>query len=319
MEDLKERWNHIRSKYATDRAHFVKIARRWEFDGWHRAAKHIRESLKEADEICKKVDSLLRSKKSVEREQEKIVEKCICKLEYAYKDLSWSTNAIWKQWTRIGGAASLVILFISFVGFPRFISSRSCSPVLMHGDVVWEDSFSASFGGIRHGDVVSFHSPDCVCGQKRSWLRKLASTFGLPGACKREFGRIVALGGESVEGCVQCGDCALLVNGQKFELNFLNDVSEECDLENGLDGFEVKIPGLAFSEDVFEKVVVPKGCCWIMSDSRSSRRDSRKWGPLPVKNIHGKVGRVLFSFLPKFFGGPKLKARWNRVFKNINV
>jgi signal peptidase I len=55
------------------------------------------------------------------------------------------------------------------------------------------------------------------------------------------------------------------------------------------DGFDQKRPTLQRLVNGCYKWHVPPGHCFVMSDNRKSRSDSRYWGPLPLKSVLGVV------------------------------
>ena len=57
---------------------------------------------------------------------------------------------------------------------------------------------------------------------------------------------------------------------------------------------------LPFSGNM-ERIVLGEHECFVLSDDRSNTNDSRTWGPVPVKNISGKV---LFRYWPFTRFGP---------------
>jgi signal peptidase I len=104
----------------------------------------------------------------------------------------------------------------------------------------------------------------------------------------------------------------------------------------------IKIPGLPFlreayspsikdptsgkSADVFGPMRVPEGKYWVMGDSRKNSRDSRWFGFLDKKYVHGRLSFIIYSIDSQesfwLFGLLKhpidfwLKAiRWNRFIK----
>ncbi|MCE5251583.1 signal peptidase I [bacterium] len=51
--------------------------------------------------------------------------------------------------------------------------------------------------------------------------------------------------------------------------------------------------------DFYPLKVVERDSLFVLGDNRDFSFDSRSWGPLPSKNLRGKVGYILFSLDPK--------------------
>lgn len=64
-----------------------------------------------------------------------------------------------------------------------------------------------------------------------------------------------------------------------------------------------RIPGI----DTMERIIVPADSYFVMGDNRDDSLDSRSWGFVPRRNIHGKAWIVYWSW------SSFSDIRWNRI------
>ncbi|MCK4499474.1 hypothetical protein KAU11_03205 [Candidatus Babeliales bacterium] len=283
MERAFERWCHIRAKYIARKPYFSKLVRKWEFSGWNTAARHVKELLKKTDILCCEI------KREFEKDNvdSVLIERKIKYFASLYKDLSWSSTSMWRQWSRVGGAIAFVVLIATFIGWPRRVFAPAVISGLASGDIVWEDRLTAVRGKLTYGDVVSFHDSSCLCcnAKKQSLWGKFLNALELPGACPVQVGRVVAVAGDAVEGTLFHGDMRILVNGTVVQDTLLNQSNVIC--ENG----EVIVSNLAVQDDLFEEKAVPQSYCLVISDHNGHRF----WESVDSSRIMGKIQRVLYS------------------------
>ncbi|HET9443753.1 MAG TPA: signal peptidase I [Acidimicrobiales bacterium] len=131
----------------------------------------------------------------------------------------------------------------------------------------------------RRGDVVVFECPPAAaCTRDRpatnpvsGALRWVGRHVGLiPPSTEDYIKRVVALGGETVEG----RDGHVYVDGLRLEEPYLPDGMVTAD---------------------FAPVTVGEGQLWVMGDNRANSSDSRVFGPIGEDLV---VGRTLFRLLP---------------------
>ena len=179
----------------------------------------------------------------------------------------------------------LVILLVSFVlvfGFVRpfvveafYIPSESMVPTLRVGDRVLVNKFIYRFSEPERGDIIVFQSveggplppPQNPVAQAIEYIKVL---FGLEKPSReapREdlIKRVVGVAGDRI--AVRGG--TLYVNGEPQDEPYVNK----------------KFPDRSTSAPV----TVPEGHVFAMGDNRANSRDSRFFGPVPMKNIEGEA------------------------------
>jgi len=170
-------------------------------------------------------------------------------------------------------ALVLVVGVRLFLFCPYEVSSHSMTDTLLPGDLVLVDKVVYARAGPSRGDVICFTSPT--------------------GGGRDFFGRVIALGGETLE----------LREGLVFIDGARNPLDE---------------PYVArTTREDFGPVVVPEGCLFVMGDNRVDARDSRIWGPLDAGLVLGRVAGVLFSDDPYAVDkdlGLSGTVRWERTF-----
>ena len=103
-----------------------------------------------------------------------------------------------------------------------------------------------------------------------------------------EFGRVIAPGGQPVQGCDDQG--GVTVDGQPLDEPYLYF------------GF-----GAGNAQESFPPVTVPEGHLWVMGDNRNNSSDSRRHvddsssGTIPVDNVIGKARAIVLP--PSRWGG----------------
>jgi len=115
--------------------------------------------------------------------------------------------------------------------------------------------------------------------------------------------RIVATGGETVA----INRKKLFVNGNPVPLP-----------EKGKNADPEMLRKENARRDFYPVIVVPKDSLFVLGDNRDFSFDSRSWGPLPRKNLRGRVRYILWSLDPKVpWTDLKHKIRKERFFMPI--
>lgn len=157
-----------------------------------------------------------------------------------------------KEWGQSILVALVLTLIIRAYVIQAFkIPSGSMRPTLMEGDKLFVNKFIYRFKPMRPGDII---------------------VFKYPGDPKKDFiKRLVALEGQVVE----IRDGKAIVDGEI------------------LDDPETFGKFYYYNHDPFggpdEKIKVPKDAVYVLGDNSANSTDSRFWGFVPKKNIHGKA------------------------------
>jgi len=159
------------------------------------------------------------------------------------------------------------------------IPSASMVPSILKGDYVLLNKSIYNLQSPARGDVVVFVNPN---DRRKNWIK-----------------RIVALPNDTVE----IRNNVLFINGEplahrpiseaklsKIEDQITGSVLEEI---NGTTDYEIMLSTNSGAD--FRKIKVPNGHCFVLGDNRGNSRDSRHLGPIPLRDV---MGRVDFIYLP---------------------
>jgi signal peptidase I len=168
----------------------------------------------------------------------------------------------WRRITRIGFWAliglAVLLLVASIVSL--FLITRVYSvstPTMEHTVPAGDRVLLAPGSAIHRGDVVVLRVPVSVSDSTTVFVKRV---IGLPGdhvACCDPRGRVT-------------------VNGKPLDETYL-------------------YPGDRPSRSTFSVTLGP-GRIWVMGDQRSISADSRKWGPVPLSGVVGRVAVVNHGF-----------------------
>ena len=151
--------------------------------------------------------------------------------------------------------AIFAIIYL-FVAQPHKVSGQSMFPNFHNGDYILTDKISYRFYPPKYGDVIVLRNP-----------RNESQDF---------IKRIIALPGQTIK----VENTSVYVNGLKLDERYLPS------------GTPTR--GGSFLRDG-EIVTVPEDQWVVIGDNREHSSDSREIGPIPQKQI---IGRVFFRYFP---------------------
>jgi signal peptidase I len=204
----------------------------------------------------------------------------------------------WLRWTLITLAVASFV-FISFFK-PYRIPSGAMIPTLQIGDHVMVSRLARSPG---RGDIIVFDYPK---EPDKAFIK-----------------RVVAVAGDTIEG----RQGVLYLNGKPVASV---PVAGPCEYDELLDeGRWKKVPCRAFEEQLdghryhvvfdaageprsFAPQTVPADSYFVLGDNRDNSHDSRYWGFVPKKLLHGTASFTAISFGPNGLRGDRFFKRVNR-------
>jgi len=223
----------------------------------------------------------------------------------------------------------VILLFFVYlvrtVGFGLYqVPTGSMETTMLVGERFFADKFTPIFWKIKRGDIVSFNNPNYNYSENKLinlWQRYV---WGPQNWTKR----VIALPGERIRGVVEDEKPVVYVDEKKLNEPYVNkyplvpiwqnhpggalgyksyDLSKKHDEQifykidprlriNQPMLLPVKRPQTPMSggADIFDVKLGPDQY-WVMGDNRLGSSDSRVWGPLPGKLIHGKIKYRILS------------------------
>lgn len=253
-----------------------------------------------------------------------------------------------------------VALLLRTFGYGLYqVPSSSMEPTMLIGERFFADKFTVHFKELRRGDIVTFNDPNFTYSNKMLAYAFQKYLWGPRNLTKR----IIGIPGDTIRGDIQNGKPVIYVNGKLLFEPYINRYPL-VPIDADKDVWRVYDPNFAFaeqpfykldsktvasaqawyeqrgekpfrlpydgspdpSEDVFE-VTLAKGQYWVMGDNRIGSYDSRSWGPLEGRHIHGKILYRLWSidsqaawWIFDILRHPTefwKNVRWGRSFKRI--
>lgn len=156
-------------------------------------------------------------------------------------------------------AILLAVCIIVFVGRITIVDGTSMAPTLKNHDILIIESISTRFGSIKPGDIVVMKIPELLEGRKKYAIK-----------------RVIAVENQLIE----IKDGKVYRDGQLLIEDYINGDTAPS------------------KEGLYDKIVVPEGCVYVMGDNRlpEKSRDSRTFGPVSKQRIIGKVFLRIFPF-----------------------
>lgn len=164
--------------------------------------------------------------------------------------------SLWEVAKLVIIALLIVIPIRYFIFQPFIVKGQSMEPNFENGDYLIVDEISYRFQAPQRGDVIVFKYPQ--------------------DPTQRYIKRIIGLPGETVE----IRNDKITIFYGATEIKTLNELSYIP-------------PYLPTEGDI--RVVLNDNEYFVLGDNRLASYDSRRWGPLPEKNI---IGRVLIRAWP---------------------
>ncbi|MBV60548.1 signal peptidase I [Abyssibacter profundi] len=185
----------------------------------------------------------------------------------------------------------IVLLLRSFVAEPFRIPSGSMIPTLHVGDFILVNKFSYGLrlpvfhtkvlplGLPERGDVVVFRYPE---DPSKDFIKRIV---GLPGDEIVYHGKVLSVNGQPVDiepvGLYQSANPR-----HRYATEYQETLGE---LEHGI-LVNPRSPAKDF------RYTVPEGHYFAMGDNRDGSDDSRRWGPVPERNLVGKAMLIWMSW-----------------------
>lgn len=198
------------------------------------------------------------------------------------------TKSKTKQYLLTIGIALVVAMILrTFVVQGYRIPSGSMEDTLLKGDFVLANKLAYRFGDEpKSGDIIIFDYP---LNPSKNFIK-----------------RIIAKPGETV----QIINKTLYIDGgiadSPYPIKHTDPQIHPAEYSN---------------RDNFGPFEVPPGHYFVMGDSRDNSQDSREWGFLERKYIHGKVFLVYFSWAPDpfapEFSNPYITSFFKLLFYNL--
>ncbi|MEV6963697.1 signal peptidase I [Hamadaea sp. NPDC051192] len=189
-------------------------------------------------------------------------------------------------------ALGVAFLVQTFLFRAYYIPSSSMEDTLVRGDRVLVNKVVYHFGDPERGDVVVFKgpsnwTPEFSADPNASFFSKVGSGLsdlvglGTPGE-KDFIKRVIGVPGDRVSCCDVKG--RIFVNGTPIDEPY---VTKNANKDSP------KTPGQCGPRQ-FDEVVVEPGMLFVMGDNRFVSQDSRCRGLVPIENVIGRAGTVVW-------------------------
>ncbi|MEY2494942.1 MAG: signal peptidase [Verrucomicrobiota bacterium] len=204
---------------------------------------------------------------------------------------------IWRDWLRPFALVFLIIAPLkSAVADWNWVPTGSMKPSILEGELVFVNKLAydlkvpfttlhlSTWSNPVRGDVVVFYSP-------QDGTRLVKRVIGLPGDTVALRNHVPYLNGIPQQ--YSAADAV------PFLRDVFEDVNPVVAIEHleACDHYVLSLPSRQALRN-FGPFVVPADQYFMMGDSRDNSADSRYIGPVPRREIVGRVPRVILSFDP---------------------
>jgi signal peptidase I len=189
-------------------------------------------------------------------------------------------------------ALGIAFLVQTFLFRPFYIPSSSMEDTLVRGDRVGVNKLVYNFGDPQRGDVIVFKgpanwTPEFTADPNASFFSKvgngLSDIVGLGTPGEKDFvKRVIGVPGDRVSCCDVKG--RIFVNGKAIDEPY---VTKNANKDSP------KTPGQCGPRQ-FDEVVVDPGMLFVMGDNRFVSQDSRCRGLVPIENVIGRAGAIVW-------------------------
>jgi len=178
---------------------------------------------------------------------------------------------------RFSGIVTIVlIMLVAFLirtfGYGLYrVPSESMESTMLVGEFFFANKFSLMYSKPQAGDIVAFNDPTYQ--YSHNGLMNLFQRFAWGPSNWTK--RIIGVPGDSIQGVVEDGRAVVYRNGVKLDEPYINmELASSNDCASAADNFSALLQVNQY---------------WVMGDNRRNSQDSRYFGPLDGKLIHGKI------------------------------
>lgn len=234
-------------------------------------------------------------------------------------------TTFWGQVQEISFLIILAIAIRTFIFGLYQVPTGSMETTMLVGERFFADKLTPFFKPVTHGEIISFCDPSYP--YSKGTLANLYERYlwGPSNWTKR----VIGIPGDHIQGIIEDGHPVVYRNGTKLDEPYLNKY-DLVPVEDGWKSFDstksfadqpfykldpdvvakyqrywermghspvlppgTPLPSYCSGSDVFDVKLGPNQY-WVMGDNRLGSDDSRRWGVLDGKLIHG---RILFRIL----------------------
>ena len=239
MENMKNAFEKIVTKYTAKKELFKKIIDRWKekekkqfqqasslFQDLERLEQEINQDFVSAKQGTMDDTSLklrITSKNSLRAK--------IREFKTVYNQLNELLKPVWRQWIEaIVVAGVLVFVLRTFIFGLYHVPTGSAEKTILVGDRIWGNKMSYYLGNVKHGDCVIFDNPEFTYDKGNFinyyWQKYVGfpiPLLGLGSGPDNWVKRVIAIPGDTIEGQIEDGKTVIYRNGKKLdETEYIN-------------------------------------------------------------------------------------------------